>query len=57
LDPGAQAALAAYQLSPTNSDGLAGMLVSNLNTVVSGPSIYEANRFQASHWDRKRSHA
>jgi len=49
LDPGAQASLAAWQLSPTNSDELAGLLVSNLNTIVSGPSIYDEKRFAAIH--------
>jgi Mg2+-importing ATPase len=46
LDPDTKAALAAYQLSPTNSDALAGMLASNLDIIVSGPSIYDAARFQ-----------
>ncbi len=47
LDPSARAALAAYKLSPAeNRDALAGILVSNLNMVVSGPSIYDAKRFQ-----------
>jgi magnesium-transporting ATPase (P-type) len=47
LDPGARAALAAFQLSPTNRDALAGILVSNLNMIVSGPSIYNQDRFQS----------
>ena len=46
LNPGAQASLVAWQLSPTNSDALAGMLVSNLNGIVSGPSIFDEKRFQ-----------
>jgi magnesium-transporting ATPase (P-type) len=46
LDSEAKAALAAWQLSPTNSEGLAGILAANLNTIVSGPSIYEAGRFR-----------
>jgi magnesium-transporting ATPase (P-type) len=45
LSSGDQAALTAYELSPTNSSDLAAMFVSNLNMVVSGPSIYEAKRF------------
>jgi len=46
LDPEAKASLAAFQPSPTHSDALTEMLISNLNTVVSGPSIYDAKRFQ-----------
>ncbi|HUD84267.1 MAG TPA: magnesium-translocating P-type ATPase, partial [Candidatus Saccharimonadales bacterium] len=46
LDPGAKAALAAYQPSPANNEVLSGILVSNLNVVVSGPSIYDQKRFQ-----------
>jgi magnesium-transporting ATPase (P-type) len=46
LDPAANAALAAYQQSPTNNGALAGLLVSNLNMIVSGPSIYDRQRFQ-----------
>jgi magnesium-transporting ATPase (P-type) len=46
LDPGAGAALAAYQLSTTNRDAVAAILVSNLNMIVSGPSIYDQQRFQ-----------
>jgi magnesium-transporting ATPase (P-type) len=46
LDTDATAALAAWQASPTNNDGLAGFLADNLSTIVSGPSIYEPNRFQ-----------
>jgi magnesium-transporting ATPase (P-type) len=45
MDPATQAALAAFQLSPTNKEDLAPILVSNLNFIVSGPSIYEAKRF------------
>jgi magnesium-transporting ATPase (P-type) len=45
MDPASQAALAAYQLSPTNKEELAPILVSNLNFVVSGPPIHEAKRF------------
>src|ERR1017187_4750261 len=45
LDAGAQASLAAWQIAPTNSDELAGILVSNLNAIVSGPSIYDVKRF------------
>jgi magnesium-transporting ATPase (P-type) len=45
LSAGDQAALAAYELSPTNSSELAAMFVANLNVVVSGPSIYEEKRF------------
>ncbi len=46
LDPDAQAALAAYKVSPTNNEALNATLASNLNTVVSGPSIYDEKRFQ-----------
>jgi Mg2+-importing ATPase len=46
LDPGAQAALASYELSPTNGSELTPLLVSNFNMVVSGPSIYDEKRFQ-----------
>ena len=49
LDSSAKASLAAYQLSPTNHEEMAGLLVSNLNTIVSGPSIYDAKRFQDVH--------
>ncbi len=45
MDPATRAALAAFQLSPTNKEALAPILVSNLNFVVSGPSIYDAKRF------------
>ncbi len=49
LDSQANAALAAYQSAPANKDNAAGLstvLVSNLNMVVSGPSIYNPQRFQ-----------
>jgi magnesium-transporting ATPase (P-type) len=49
LDSSAKASLAAYQLSPTNHEEMAGLLLSNLNTIVSGPSIYDAKRFQDVH--------
>ena len=64
LDADAKASLAAWQLAPTNSVELAGILVSNLNNIVSGPSIYEEQRFQGirlgpetkSHLKSRRSH-
>jgi len=46
FDSGAQASLAAFEQSPTNGEALAPMLVSNLNEIVSGPSIYQEKRFQ-----------
>jgi magnesium-transporting ATPase (P-type) len=46
LDPAGKALLAAWQLAPTNNEELAVTLVSNLNTIVSGTSIYEEKRFQ-----------
>jgi len=46
MDPGGKAALAAWQLAPTNTDPLLGSLVSNFSAVVAGPSIYDAARFQ-----------
>ena len=46
FDPATQAALAAYRTNPTNNDQLLSLLVSILNVVVSGPSIYEPVRFQ-----------
>ncbi|MGO8698766.1 MAG: magnesium-translocating P-type ATPase [Limisphaerales bacterium] len=49
FDPATQAALTAYRTDPANNDGLVSLLVSNLNVVVSGPSIYEAARFQNVH--------
>jgi magnesium-transporting ATPase (P-type) len=46
FDPATTAALAAWQLSPTNTEGLTGILADNLNTIVSGPSLYTNNLFQ-----------
>jgi magnesium-transporting ATPase (P-type) len=46
LDPAAKESLAAYQLSPSNNGALEGLLVSNLNVIVSGPSLYDPKRFQ-----------
>jgi len=46
LDPATKAALASYEISPANAPGLGEMLVSNLNVIVSGPSIYNATRFK-----------
>ena len=47
FDPATQAALEAYKATPTNNnDNLLSLLVSNLNVVVSGPSIYDSARFQ-----------
>jgi Mg2+-importing ATPase len=46
MDPATGPALAAYDVSRTNGDALAGILVSNLNIIVSGPSIYDPKRFQ-----------
>jgi magnesium-transporting ATPase (P-type) len=46
FDAGAAAALSAFQQSPTNNEALSGLLVSNLNLIVSGPSIYDPQRFQ-----------
>jgi magnesium-transporting ATPase (P-type) len=46
MDPATAAALAAYQASPNNRPRLSDLLVSNLNTIVSGPSIYDPDRFR-----------
>jgi magnesium-transporting ATPase (P-type) len=47
LDPAASATLAAYQQSPaSNTAPLTELLVSNLNMTVSGPSIYDPQRFK-----------
>jgi magnesium-transporting ATPase (P-type) len=46
LAPNAQSFLAAWRLAPTNNEALTDFLVTNLNTIVSGPSIYDARRFQ-----------
>jgi magnesium-transporting ATPase (P-type) len=49
LDTNAQASLAAWRLSPANNEALTNLLVESLNTIVSGPSIYEEKRFQGIH--------
>jgi magnesium-transporting ATPase (P-type) len=46
LDPAARDALAAHVNSPANNEALTGILVSDLNDIVSGPSIYDPKRFQ-----------
>ncbi len=46
LDPVATAALADFQVSPINHNDLGGILISNLNMIVSGPLIYDQKRFQ-----------
>jgi magnesium-transporting ATPase (P-type) len=46
FDAATKASLADGSLSSTNSQAPAAMLASNLNVIVSGPSIYDEKRFQ-----------
>ncbi|HEY3854395.1 MAG TPA: magnesium-translocating P-type ATPase [Verrucomicrobiae bacterium] len=46
LDPATTTAVAATQASPNDHLPVSDLLVSNLNAIVSGPSIYAADRFR-----------
>ena len=46
MDTRLQTALAAYQVSKTNAPELETLMVDNFNRLVSGPSLYDAARFQ-----------